>query len=71
MRGQLDALERAPEAEADCGRILQQRSAVSGAANGLVSEVPESHPRVEFGQTTRLPEQRKASVDAAVALGRS
>ena len=45
IRGQLDALERALEAGADCAPVLQQLAAVRGAVNGLMSEVLESHLR--------------------------
>lgn len=49
IRGQTDALERALEAGADCGAVLQQLAAIRGAINGLMSEVLESHLREAFG----------------------
>ncbi|KAF1020528.1 MAG: Transcriptional repressor FrmR [Paracidovorax wautersii] len=49
IRGQADALERALEAGADCGPVLQQLAAIRGAINGLMSEILESHIREEFG----------------------
>ncbi len=48
IRGQTDALERALEAGAECGAVLQQLAAIRGAVNGLMSEVLESHIREEF-----------------------
>lgn len=48
IRGQADALERALEAGAECGAVLQQLAAIRGAVNGLMSEVLESHIREEF-----------------------
>ena len=48
IRGQADALERALEAGADCGAVLQQLAAIRGAVNGLMAEVLESHIREEF-----------------------
>ena len=45
VRGQLDALERALDAGADCAPVLQQLAAVRGAINGLMAEVFESHLR--------------------------
>lgn len=71
MRGQLDALERALEAGADCGPVLQQLAALRGAVNGVMSGVLESHLREELGQPADSPEQRRASVDDAVALVRT
>lgn len=50
IRGQTEALERALEAGADCGPVLQQLAAIRGAVNALMSEVLESHIREEFGQ---------------------
>ncbi|ETX66710.1 transcriptional repressor frmR [Citrobacter freundii UCI 31] len=41
IRGQIDALERALENDAECRSILQQIAAVRGAANGLMAEVLE------------------------------
>ena len=39
MRGQVEALERALQAEKGCAEIMQQIAAVRGAANGLMTEV--------------------------------
>ncbi len=36
IRGQIDALERSLEGDAECRAILQQIAAVRGAANGLM-----------------------------------
>src|SRR5690606_4091722 len=71
IRGQLDALERALEAGADCAPVLQQLAAVRGAVNGLMSEVLESHLREEFAQPDTPGKRREAGIDAAVALVRS
>lgn len=73
IRGQLDALERALEAGAECAPVLQQLAALRGAVNGLMSEVLQSHLREEFGQasTSLSPRQREAGIDAAIALVRS
>ena len=71
IRGQADALERALEAGADCGPVLQQLAALRDAVNGVMSGVLESHLREELGQPADSPEQRRASVDDAVALVRT
>ena len=42
IRGQAEALERALQAGADCGAVLQQIAAIRGAVNGLMSEVMEA-----------------------------
>lgn len=43
IRGQVEALERALEAELGCTEVLQQIAAVRGAVNGLMVEVMEEH----------------------------
>ena len=43
IRGQVEALERALEAETGCTAVLQQIAAVRGAMNGLMASVIEDH----------------------------
>lgn len=43
IRGQVEALERALEAEKGCAEVLHQIAAVRGAINGLMTEVLEDH----------------------------
>jgi DNA-binding FrmR family transcriptional regulator len=43
IRGQVEALERALEAEKGCAEVMQQIAAVRGAVNSLMSEVIEEH----------------------------
>lgn len=43
IRGQVEALERALEAEKGCAEVLHQIAAVRGAMNGLMAEVIEDH----------------------------
>jgi DNA-binding FrmR family transcriptional regulator len=45
MRGQLEAIERAVEADEDCSRVLQQATACRGALEGFIAEVIEDHIR--------------------------
>jgi DNA-binding FrmR family transcriptional regulator len=45
IRGQVEALERALEAEKSCAEIMQQIAAFRGAANGVMTEVIEEHLR--------------------------
>jgi DNA-binding FrmR family transcriptional regulator len=48
IRGQVEALERALEAEKGCSEVLQQIAAVRGAINGLMTEVIEDHVRTHI-----------------------
>lgn len=43
IRGQVEALERALEAEKGCAEVLHQIAAVRGAMNGLMAEIIEDH----------------------------
>jgi DNA-binding FrmR family transcriptional regulator len=43
LRGQMDAIERALEEDADCAQVLQLIAATRGAINGLMGEVIEDH----------------------------
>ena len=63
IRGQCEGLERALDAGADCGPVLQQIAAIRGAVNGLMSEVMESHIREQVG----TPAEDQADRDARVA----
>jgi DNA-binding FrmR family transcriptional regulator len=45
IRGQVEGLERALEAERGCNEILQQIVAARGAMNALMTEVIEEHVR--------------------------
>lgn len=58
IKGQAEALERAIEASADCGALLQQIVAMRGAANGLMADVMQSHLRETFGQDQKSSKQR-------------
>ena len=43
LKGQLEAVERALEAERPCGDILQLLASIRGALNGLTGEVLDDH----------------------------
>jgi DNA-binding FrmR family transcriptional regulator len=45
VRGQIEALERALDAERPCGDVLQLIAAARGAMNSLMIEVLEDHIR--------------------------
>lgn len=45
IRGQIEAIERAVEADSDCARVLQQATACRGAMDGFIAEVIEDHIR--------------------------
>ena len=71
IRGQCEGLERALDAGADCGPVLQQIAAIRGAVNGLMSEVLESHIREQFGTPADDQAERNARVAEMTGLTRS
>lgn len=62
MKGQMEAVERALEAEAPCGQILQQLASIRGALSGLTGEVMEDHLR-EHVLHAESESERAAAVD--------
>jgi DNA-binding FrmR family transcriptional regulator len=45
LRGQIDAIERAVEADHECSGVLQQATSCRGALDGFIAEVIEDHIR--------------------------
>jgi DNA-binding FrmR family transcriptional regulator len=72
IRGQLDAVERALESEAECASILQTIAAARGALNGLMMEVFDGHIRVHVADPDVDPQSAESQaaqelIDAARA----
>jgi DNA-binding FrmR family transcriptional regulator len=51
IRGQVEAIERALEADASCTDVMQQITSCRGAINGLLGVVVEDHIKTHFGET--------------------
>jgi DNA-binding FrmR family transcriptional regulator len=45
LRGQIEAIERAVEADEECAGVLQQATSSRGALDGFIAEVIEDHIR--------------------------
>lgn len=71
IRGQCDALEKALEAGADCGPVLQQLAAIRGAVNGLMSEVMGMYLHEEFGSAPQISSAQQTSIDNILSLIRT
>ncbi|MDQ0346838.1 metal-sensing transcriptional repressor [Ancylobacter vacuolatus] len=73
IKGQAEALERAIEAEAECGVLLQQIAALRGAAGGLMAEVLDIHLRESFGHRLEAAGSRPATdeLDAIMKILRT
>lgn len=61
IRGQVEALERALEAEHGCAEVLQQIAAVRGAINGLMVEVMEDHIEMHLADSESDAQRRKGA----------
>ncbi len=48
IRGQVDAVERALDAEADCDKIMHLLASTRAAMSGLMAEVVEDHVRTHL-----------------------
>jgi len=66
LRGQVEAIERAVEADTECARVLQQATACRGALDGFIAEVIEDHIREHMLEPGASPDDPK--VQAAEEL---
>jgi DNA-binding FrmR family transcriptional regulator len=55
LRGQMEAIERALEAEAGCEQVMQLIAGARGAMAGLMAEVVEDHVRTHLVDATKHP----------------
>ncbi|MDB5441627.1 MAG: metal/formaldehyde-sensitive transcriptional repressor [Phenylobacterium sp.] len=55
LRGQVEAIERALEAEAGCDQVMHLIAATRGAMAGLMAEVVEEHVRTHLVDAERHP----------------
>jgi DNA-binding FrmR family transcriptional regulator len=58
MRGQVEAIERALDAEAGCESVMHLIAAVRGATAGLMAEVVEDHVRTHLVDDEKYPDAR-------------
>ena len=66
IRGQVEAVERALDAEIGCADIMQLIAAVRGAINGLMAEVMQDHIRVHAIDPERQPDPERAQATEAL-----
>ena len=69
LKGQLEAIERAVEADAECARVLQQATACRGALDGFIAEVIEDHIREHMiDPTAQAGDPRTQAGEELVAI---
>jgi len=69
LRGQIEALERALDAEAGCAEVMQLLTAARGAINSLMAEVVEDHIRMHMVDPDRnLTPRESEAADELVGV---
>lgn len=69
LKGQLDALERAVDADSECARVLQQATACRGALDGFIAEVIEDHIREHMvDETAAEDDPRRQAAEELIAI---
>lgn len=63
IAGQVQAIERALEEEADCAKSLHLVAATRGALNGLLEEIVEQHAREHVARPGLSDEERAEGVE--------
>ncbi len=63
IAGQVQAIERALEEEADCAKTLHLVAATRGALNGLLEEIIEEHAREHVARPELSDEARAEGVE--------
>ena len=71
IRGQVEAIERALEAELGCADVLQIIASVRGAINGLMAEVVEDHVRCHVAAPGLPAKQRAERADELIEVVRA
>jgi DNA-binding FrmR family transcriptional regulator len=61
VRGQIEAIERAVEAEAECEQVMHLIAGVRGSMASLMAEVMEDHVRAHFGGQAAEPAGKDAA----------
>jgi DNA-binding FrmR family transcriptional regulator len=71
IRGQLDAVARALDDEAECGEVLRLIASARGAMNGLMAEVLEDHIRSHAFRGVKAKSGDSQAADELVEVVRS
>jgi DNA-binding FrmR family transcriptional regulator len=69
MRGQIEAIERAVDADDECATVLQQATACRGALDGFIAEVIEDHVREHMmGREAGNDSTRSAAAEELIEI---
>lgn len=71
LRGQIEAVERAVEADQECAEVLQRATSCRGALDGFIAEVIEDHIREHMvDPKSRRDDPRTAAAEELVEIVR-
>lgn len=68
LKGQIEAIERAIDAERDCGKILHLVASVRGAVSGLTAELIEAHLAHHIREVEDPEARRQGAEELSKAL---
>lgn len=71
LKGQVEAVERALEAEIGCADVLQLVASIRGAVNGLTAELIEDHIRLHVVGPDLTDRDRHRGADELVEVVRT
>jgi len=71
IRGQVEAIERALEAEVGCADVLQVIASVRGAMSALMAEVMTDHIRFHVSAPSLAARQRTEGADDLIEVVRA
>ncbi len=69
LRGQVEAIERALQKDADCAKVMQLTVSARGAANSLMAELLEDHIRLHVSDPARDRDRARAPGSATSHRG--
>ncbi len=61
VRGQIEAIERAVEGEAECEKVMHLIAGIRGSMASLMAEVMEDHVRAHIVDVDKDPDVRQAA----------
>jgi FrmR/RcnR family transcriptional regulator, repressor of frmRAB operon len=69
LRGQVEAIERAVDADEECANVLQQATSCRGALDGFIAEVIEDHIREHMvGERASAADRRVAAAEELIEI---
>ncbi|HYK91300.1 MAG TPA: metal/formaldehyde-sensitive transcriptional repressor [Acidobacteriota bacterium] len=71
IRGQVEAVKRALEADKDCGDVLQMIAAARGAMNSLTAELLEEHIRFHVVDAGRSSKRQRNAAEELIEIVQS